>query len=1108
MVKGKIALLLGQADEVYQQEFVSGVMREAFSHGYTVCVFSMYIKYQDTREREIGDSNIFRLFNPALFDGVILLSDTIQTPGVEETIEKWLKESFSGPVLCIDKESRYYPSVWLDGYDAIYAMVSHLIEVHKKKDIAFLAGRANHKHSIRRVEAYRKAMEDHGLKVSESRIHYGDFWYTSGSGWAEEMLRNREDLPEALVSANDPMAIGAATVFEEEGVRIPEDIAITGYGTSEEGQNSPKSLTSCYIPAEEYGALAVQNVLRLKEGEEVIPPKPGVKLYLGESCGCEGIELPVQSRRRTTWATRLSEDGYFSLHNTMPEDLIRSQDLEEFLENVYENLYHIKEIERFDLCLNQLWLTPEEMQLRDFPREGYSERIVHAISYNSVSPGEGKLGIKSTFMRKDLLPKMDMVVPKGYIFTPIFTEDVSLGYAVVSYGEEPRSYSETYRLWVKELSRGLEALRRREIMQALEIRLAGLEGQKYPAGVTLPTGEDKLSPEEIEERREVERLLDENLFTYHFQPIISAKDGSIYSYEALMRSGTERRIPPLTILRHADQMKRLDDIERATMLNVLGILDKHPESFSGRKLFINSIPGSQVEQEESNRIRELIHKYPETVVIELTEQAELQDEALERLKNEFRTVGAGFALDDYGTGYSNISNLLRYMPDVVKIDRSLLSEIQNSSQKQHFVRDIIEFCHANEILALAEGVETSEELRTVILLGADLIQGYYTARPAAEILPELETNLREEIVRYYQERLDGSGDEEYIAGRVNRVSMSQLLRDHKTTLVIGDKDATFRDITIVGTPGKAQRLQIEILEDYDGRVTLENVTLSSFKKRPCIHMAENSRMTLRLVGANQLIDAGIQVPESAELSIEGEGSLYIRVDGLGGYGIGNQWDATHGKISFYQDGEIRMNLNGNRVVGIGSGRGGDVQINRGKYDIYINGDECVGIGAIEGDASMVIQTSDVEVDVAALQGVCIGSFQGNADLEMWSSLVKANIEGKRVAAVGSLKGEFARIDAEEMGLLISISADQAAGVGSLFGKSDVEVGSSTFRCEASGMEVYAYGGLEPDTTVSFTNSDINIDLKTENGGISKAPEDKIEYNFGRVRLKLNETVLR
>ena len=143
-----------------------------------------------------------------------------------------------------------------------------------------------------------------------------------------------------------------------------------------------------------------------------------------------------------------------------------------------------------------------------------------------------------------------------------------------------------------------------------------------------------------------------------------------------------------------------------------------------------------------------IASMPGSVVVEFTEQSEVSDDELKRMKDTFDRIGIETAVDDYGTGYSNVTNLLRYKPDYVKIDRSLLSGIENSPQKQHFVKDIIEFSHENDIKALAEGVETSEELKTVIMLGADLIQGYYTVMPAKEMIQSIDPDVADEIRKY------------------------------------------------------------------------------------------------------------------------------------------------------------------------------------------------------------------------------------------------------------------------------------------------------------------------------------------------------------------------
>ena len=223
-MRKRIAVALGQADEGHQSRMVEGILKEAFRADLDVCFFSMYRKYQSSAVREQGETNIFRLMNPELFDGGILLLDTIQTPGMAGRIEAKVKARFRGPVICVDVENKSFDCIQTDGAVGIRKMVSHLIEEHGCRDIAFLAGKEWHPHSQERLQGYRDAMGSHGLTVREDRIFYGDFWYTSGNSCAEQLLKDREHLPQAVVCANDCMAIGLCEEFEKHDLHVPRDI--------------------------------------------------------------------------------------------------------------------------------------------------------------------------------------------------------------------------------------------------------------------------------------------------------------------------------------------------------------------------------------------------------------------------------------------------------------------------------------------------------------------------------------------------------------------------------------------------------------------------------------------------------------------------------------------------------------------------------------------------------------------------------------------------------------------------------------------------------------------------------------------------------------------
>ncbi|MDE6727664.1 MAG: EAL domain-containing protein, partial [Oscillospiraceae bacterium] len=245
------------------------------------------------------------------------------------------------------------------------------------------------------------------------------------------------------------------------------------------------------------------------------------------------------------------------------------------------------------------------------------------------------------------------------------------------------------------------------------------------------------SKDEYEKMSRFLRLINENLFVYHFQPIVSAANGEIVAYEMLMRSDSSIGMYPLEILDCAEKARRLYDIEMATMKNALSIIGDHQDLLMNRKIFVNSITAHMLTDEDWHKLEEEYGELMEKMVIEFTEQTEIDDAKLAEIHERLGRRNIKLAVDDYGTGYSNTSNLIRYNPDYVKIDRALIENIHTKPKIRKLVSGIIEFIHENGYQALAEGVETFEELQTMIQLGADLIQGYYTSKPKPVMLLQI-----------------------------------------------------------------------------------------------------------------------------------------------------------------------------------------------------------------------------------------------------------------------------------------------------------------------------------------------------------------------------------
>lgn len=172
--KKTIALLVGQADEEYQSNFINGFLSEAHSLGYNVAVFSMLYKYQNTQEQEQGDSNIFSLIPYAYIDAIVVLCDTIQAAGTISSLMQEIKKNFKGPVLDIDGNYSF-PTQNSKSSKSILALLKHLNEEHGITDIAFLNGRAEHPFSKDRLEDYRAGLETLGISYDDRKVYYGDF---------------------------------------------------------------------------------------------------------------------------------------------------------------------------------------------------------------------------------------------------------------------------------------------------------------------------------------------------------------------------------------------------------------------------------------------------------------------------------------------------------------------------------------------------------------------------------------------------------------------------------------------------------------------------------------------------------------------------------------------------------------------------------------------------------------------------------------------------------------------------------------------------------------------------------------------------------------------
>lgn len=239
--------------------------------------------------------------------------------------------------------------------------------------------------------------------------------------------------------------------------------------------------------------------------------------------------------------------------------------------------------------------------------------------------------------------------------------------------------------------------------------------------------------EQNQSRLEFHQLMESGQINYHFQPIFDAATGAVYAYEALMRVDMPTLRSPETILRLAKEEGRMHDIEYLTMFRAsecyMELLDQGAV-FAQALLFINSIANVRMTEEEEKEYHRRFAALQPNVVVEITEAEHLNMDLVNEKKEVEGFLGR-FVLDDYGSGYNSEINLLELKPEFVKVDITIVRDIDQDVNKQQIVSNIVQYAHKRDMKVIMEGVETAGELKKSLELGVDLLQGYFLARPDA-----------------------------------------------------------------------------------------------------------------------------------------------------------------------------------------------------------------------------------------------------------------------------------------------------------------------------------------------------------------------------------------
>ena len=225
-----------------------------------------------------------------------------------------------------------------------------------------------------------------------------------------------------------------------------------------------------------------------------------------------------------------------------------------------------------------------------------------------------------------------------------------------------------------------------------------------------------------------------------FQPIVDVVAKRVWAYEALVRGTTGENASTVLEMVDASALYGFDQACRVKAVELAGRLFPRNDNI---RLSINFLPNAVYEADACIRATLIAARRADfrqdQLMFEFTENEQMRDTAhVRNIVEAYRRRGFTTAIDDFGAGYAGLGLLAELRPDVVKIDMALIRGIDESATKRAIVRAVVAMALELQIDVIAEGIETSGELSTLLSLGIRLCQGYLFAKPAIEALPAIQ----------------------------------------------------------------------------------------------------------------------------------------------------------------------------------------------------------------------------------------------------------------------------------------------------------------------------------------------------------------------------------
>lgn len=433
----KVALFANAWNGENLDLFIEGFNEYFTNDDVDLFVFSSYMLSGQSQALQDAEDSIYDLPDYSFFDAVVIYGAGINS---DDMISRFVEKckAVNVPVVLQGCDVDDISSVTIDNYVGMKNLCDHLIEKHGVSEVVYIAGDVDNGDSNFRLKVLQDSLKEHGLELKEENIFYACWSARLIQAYLLETYGNgQKKMPDAIMCANDQMAISTLSFLDEMGVNVPEEVLVTGFDNLSPGQAFSPSLATVDQNYRKQGLECAKIVAEIVNDKKLVKKSviPTV-LSPGESCGCVNCKGEAELRKkvaRDNWANLYAVEILQGRKLHLDFCIMSNEKFEDINKNMKEDFFKTtgQETEDFHIYVNPQY---KELKYMNIPEDKIISPYYNPVMEVIAARTGGVICEDSTINPKKLLLGYDgNGKGKTFVFVPLRVDHSVFGYMVMGY---------------------------------------------------------------------------------------------------------------------------------------------------------------------------------------------------------------------------------------------------------------------------------------------------------------------------------------------------------------------------------------------------------------------------------------------------------------------------------------------------------------------------------------------------------------------------------------------------------------------------------------------------------------------------------------------------